>query len=257
VKAVLRRGDGSGTDAGPALEVTGLVAGHGGVPAVHGIDLVVERGEIVALLGPNGAGKTTTLMTVAGVLPVLSGDVRVLGEDTRGRSVHRLARRGMSIVPEDRGVFFQLTVAENLRLRRTSRSRMTCDEVYARFPALAPLAGKRVGLLSGGEQQMVALGGALLSGPDLLMLDEMSHGLAPVVVAQLLPQLRSTARETGLSVLLVEQHVSAALGIADRAYVLNRGHLVLAGTAEHLRSSPELLEAGYLGGAEPTPAVAG
>ncbi len=231
----------------PALELAGLVAGHGGVPAVHGLDLTVHRGEVVALLGPNGAGKSTTLLTVMGVLPKLGGSVRLFGHPAPTVAPHRVARQGVSLVPDNRGIFFQLKVSDNLRLRQRRGSAMTARRVYEQFPALLPLASRKAGLLSGGEQQMLALGCALMSEPQLLMVDEMSHGLAPVIVAELLPRLRALAKSENIAVLLVEQHVRAALDVADRAYVISRGLPVAEGRAEDLRDQLELMHAGYLG----------
>ena len=230
-----------------AIEVEGLVAGHNGVPAVRGLDMRVEEGEIVALLGPNGAGKSTTLWTIAAVLPMIAGDVRVFGTSVRRRSAHVVARSGVALVPEDRGLFFQLTVAENLRLHRHKGSTVAVDQVMGYFPALDALRGRKTGLLSGGEQQMLALGCALLAQPRVLMIDEMSLGLAPIIVERLLPVVRTIANDTGMAVLLVEQHVQAALGVADRCYVLNHGQLVMERTPDELAADGALLEASYLG----------
>jgi branched-chain amino acid transport system ATP-binding protein len=154
---------------------------------------------------------------------------------------------GLALVPEDRGLFHQLTVAENLRLRQRRNSGVTHDTVFEHFPALGPLANRRAGLLSGGEQQMLALGCALCAQPRALMIDEMSLGLAPIIVERLLPVVRDIATETGMAVVLVEQHVAAALAVADRAYVLSHGELVMQDTAAALTARPELLEASYLG----------
>lgn len=233
-----------------ALEINGLVAGYGGVPAIHGLDLTVRLGEVVALIGPNGAGKTTTLLTIMGVLRPVSGSVQLFGTAASTAAPHRIARRGVALVPDDRGIFFQLSVAENLRLRRRRGSPMTAAHVYDQFPALASISSRKAGLLSGGEQQMLAVGCALMSEPRLLMVDEMSHGLAPVIVAQLLPQLRELAERQNIAVLLVEQHVRAALDVAHRAYVISRGQLVASGDATSLRGRLDMMEAGYLGGAE-------
>ena len=237
-----------------AIEIQGLMAGHTGIPAVRGLDLHVESGELVALLGPNGAGKSTTLWTVSGVLPIIDGDVRVLGESIRGVSAHMVARRGVALVPEDRGLFFQLTVAENMRLHHHRASTVSFAEVLAYFPALDGLQARKSGLLSGGEQQMLAVACALLSDPKVLMIDEMSLGLAPIIVERLLPVVRKIADDRNIAVLLVEQHVQAALGVADRCYVLNHGELVMQGTPAEVLADGHLLEASYLGAhVDPTP----
>ena len=230
------------------LELSDLHAGYAGVPAVRGVSLAVGAGEVVALLGPNGAGKTTTLLTVAGVLPVIDGDVGLLGQSVRGRRAHEIARRGLALVPEDRGLFMQLSVRENLRLGRRCKGSRSPSDVLAMFPALEGLLARRAGLLSGGEQQMLALAKALVSEPRLLMVDELSLGLAPIVVERLLPSVRRLAHEEGMAVLLVEQHVHIALAVADRAYVLSRGQLALQGTPAEVREHRELLESSYLGG---------
>jgi branched-chain amino acid transport system ATP-binding protein len=217
----------------------------------------VDAGEVVALLGANGAGKTTTLLTASGVLPALGGEVEVLGEPQRQRrrarpgGVAALARRGVAHVPEDRGLFFDLTTSENLRLGRP-RGRKASDalpmeQVLEWFPALRGVMDRRVGLLSGGEQQMVALARAVLGRPRLLMVDEMSLGLAPIIVDHLLPVLRSIAIELGAGVLLVEQHVALVLAVSDRAYLMDRGTILAAGPAADLANNTDLIESGYLG----------
>jgi branched-chain amino acid transport system ATP-binding protein len=227
----------------------GLVAGHGGVPAVHGVDLEVRQGEVVALVGPNGAGKSTILFTVAGILPALGGRIEVLDEVVDGHGAHVVARRGFSLVPEDRGLFYQLSVADNLRLRCGRRGGGEVDGVLDHFPALRPLTGRRAGLLSGGEQQMLALAGALVGAPRLLVVDEMSLGLSPLIVERLLPLVRTIADERSMAVLLVEQHVGMALGVADRGYVLSGGRIAMEGDAAELARDRHVLEASYLGDA--------
>lgn len=228
------------------LTIEHLDAGYQGVPVVRDFSLYVNPGEVVALLGPNGAGKTTTLLTVSALLPVLKGDVKVFGHSVRRQKPYALARAGLGHVTEDRSLFFELTVRENLRLGCHGRSG-DLDMVLEFFPQLKSLMGRRAGLLSGGEQQMLALGRAIASKPRLLLLDEMSLGLAPVIVERLLPVVREVAVATGSGVLLVEQHVELALEVSDRAYVLAHGDLVLEDTAKHFLNNKELLEASYMG----------
>jgi branched-chain amino acid transport system ATP-binding protein len=228
------------------LELDGLVAGYGELAVVRNLDLHVSEGEIVGLFGPNGAGKTTTLLTGCGLLPVLAGEVRVCGRPLSGHHPSEAARRGVSLVPEDRALFFGLTVRENLRVGSHGR-RQPIARVLDLFPELGPLAGKKAGLLSGGQQQMLAIARGLAAEPRLLVVDEMSLGLAPVIVQRLLTLLRDVVTATGTAVLIVEQHVHLALELADRAYVLNHGELVLSGPASELRDRRDLLEVSYLG----------
>ncbi len=230
----------------PLLTVEDLHAGYLGIPAVRNLSLTVGAGEVVALLGPNGAGKTTTLSTIAGLLKAISGTI-TLGEETiTNRPAYKLARLGLSLVPEDRALFYGLTVRENLGLAR-GRQTLPEDELLTMLPELEKCLGRKAGVLSGGEQQMLAVGRALISRPRLLLVDEMSLGLAPVIVERLLPVLRRVADELGTGILFVEQHIAMALEIADRAYVLNHGELVLEGDAAQLRGNRELVEASYLG----------
>jgi len=229
------------------LDVRGLSAGYRGVPAVRGLDLSVDAGEVVALLGANGAGKTTTLLAVSGLVERLAGEITVLGRSTNGMRPAAIARLGLAHVPEDRALFSRLTVAENLRIA-ARHSRADTKLVIEYFPELGRLFDRRAGLLSGGEQQMLALSRALVTHPRLLVVDEMSLGLAPVLVERLLPVVRRVADEHGAGVLMVEQHVDLALSIADRAYVLRHGELAAHADAADLRARPELLTRSYLGG---------
>ena len=231
------------------LEIEDLSTGYNGVAVVRNLTMTVNEGEIVALLGPNGAGKTTTLLTASALNPILSGDIRVLGKSVKGRRAHMVARDGVAHVPEDRSLFFQLTVRENLRLG-AAKGAADIIQALGYFPALEKLMDRRAGLLSGGEQQMLAMARALTVQPRLLMVDEMSLGLAPIIVERLLPVLRRIATETGAGVLLVEQHVHLALEVADRAYVMSHGSLAMEGDAKHLAANRDLLESSYLGGSE-------
>jgi branched-chain amino acid transport system ATP-binding protein len=241
----------SGQQPGPALALGDLSAGYQGIAVVRELNLTVGHGEVVALLGPNGAGKTTTLETIAGLHRPISGTIEVSGHDVAGTPAHVLARRGMALVPEGRALFPGLTVREHLRLAAGRGGRggrgSGESELLEMLPELAKCVDRRAGLLSGGEQQMLAVGRALVTRPSLLLVDEMSLGLAPVIVERLLPILRRVADELGTSVLFVEQHVALALQVADRAYILTHGRISLEGPAAQLRESRELLAASYLG----------
>jgi len=234
------------------LAVRGLVAGYGGAPVVHGIDLNVRAGEVVALLGANGAGKSTTLLALSGLVGVLSGEVELFGRPQRpttaAREVGRRARAGLAHVPEGRALFPALTARQTVRLAVPRRAGAAAvDEVVGWFPGLARVLDRPAAVLSGGQQQMLALARALVARPRALMIDEMSLGLAPVVIDALLPVVRAAATETGAGVLLVEQHLPAALAIADRAYVLRRGRIVAQGDAATLGEDVALLTESYLG----------
>jgi branched-chain amino acid transport system ATP-binding protein len=221
------------------LEARQLVAGYRDVPIVRNLDLTVEAGEVVALLGPNGAGKSTTMLTLAGELPPLDGNVEFSKVKRRAR-LYRRARAGMAFVTEERSVFMGLTVAQNLRVGRVNAADAT-----ALFPELDPILNRRAGLLSGGEQQMLTLARALARRPRLLLADELSLGLAPLIVQRLLSAVR-TAADDGLGVLLVEQQVHRALDVADRVVVLRHGSVEFAGTSGEARSKIDLIQAAYL-----------
>jgi branched-chain amino acid transport system ATP-binding protein len=232
------------------IELESLWTGYDGVPVVRDINVHAAGGEIVGILGANGAGKTTTLLTISGVVKPIKGRARVLGEELPTRFPHRLARRGVAHVTESRNLFYDLTVGENLRLAlRGSRAdrKAAMGEALDLFPALEPLLNRRAALLSGGEQQMLALGRALVSRPKALLLDEMSLGLAPIIVERLMDTVRKIADQTGCAVILVEQHVHLALRIVDRGYVLSHGSIEVEGSAQELNANREVLESSYLG----------
>jgi ABC-type branched-subunit amino acid transport system ATPase component len=235
----------------PVLQLDRLSAGYDAAAVVRNLDLHVGAGEVVALLGPNGAGKTTTLRAISGLVRPISGVIRVGGADIAGRSPTARARLGIAHVPEGRGVFFGMTVAEHFRIGYRGE-RVDPEVAFGYFPALAKLADRRVGLLSGGEQQMLTLGRALARQPRLLLLDELSLGLAPVIVEALLPVVTTYAKESGCAVLLVEQHIQIALAVADRGYVLSHGELVLHEAADTLRADHQLILSSYLGEQETT-----
>ncbi|MEN3270150.1 ABC transporter ATP-binding protein [Pseudonocardia sp.] len=229
----------------PALEIDHIGAGYGEVAVVRDLSISVDAGEVVALLGPNGAGKTTTLLSVSGVVRPTRGAIRVGGSKVVGMRPDQIARAGVAHVPEGRGLFYGLTVAENLRVGLSSRSDI--EWVTDLLPELGRLMHRQAGLLSGGEQQMLSLGRALGRHPKLLLLDEMSLGLAPVIVEKLLSAVHRLAKETGTGVLIVEQHVALVLEVSDRAYVLVRGALVLTGRSAELLDRVGEIQASYLG----------
>jgi len=228
------------------LAISDMSAGYDNVPVVRGLSLTVHAGEVVALLGANGAGKTTTLRAISGLVKVASGSIDFDGRDLAGVTPSARALAGIAHVPEGRGIFFGLTVSEHFSIG-VRRSATEIEEVLDYFPALRDLQGRRAGLLSGGEQQMLAIACALIQKPKLLLLDELSLGLAPVIVERLLPVVREFADSRDTAVVLVEQHVRLGLEIADRAYVLAHGDLTTSGTAEELRNDNDRLVASYLG----------
>jgi len=234
----------------PLLDVRGLRAGYGNIIGINGVDISVDRGELVTLLGSNGAGKSTLLRTISGVIEPRDGVVRFGGEEVSGMRSDRLIGRGLAHVPEGRQVLPRLTVDENLRLGayvRRDRDAIAADlaTVYERFPALAPRQRQKAGTLSGGEQQMLAIGRALMSRPTMLLLDEPSLGLAPLLVKQVFAMIEQLRRD-GLTVLLVEQNATQSLAIADRGYVLTRGKVSAAGSTRELT---DMLAQGFLGNA--------
>ena len=222
------------------ISAKGLSAGYGQRPVIRDVSFDVRSGEIVALLGPNGAGKSTTLSAIAGELSAMEGEVECLGHSGRA-SLHRRARSGMSFVPEERSVFSGLTVAENLAV-----GKVKSGDAVAYFPELGKLLKRRAGLLSGGEQQMLTLARALARKPRVLLADELSLGLAPLVVDRLLATVRRAADE-GIAVLLVEQHSRKALSIANHAHVMRQGRIVLSGTATDLSDRADDVQDAYLG----------
>ena len=228
------------------LEIKDLSTGYDNIPVVRGLSMSVAAGEVVALMGANGAGKTTTLRAISGLVKVMSGSITLAGASLAGVSPTARSRAGIAHVPEGRGIFYGLTVSEHFRIG-THASRETLEEVYSHFPALEPLQDRRAGLLSGGEQQMLGIACALIQNPKLLLLDELSLGLAPVIVERLLPIVRNIADSRRTAVVLVEQHVRLGLEVADRAYVLAHGNLTASGSAAELRNNTDRLVASYLG----------
>jgi branched-chain amino acid transport system ATP-binding protein len=230
---------------GPALECRELDAGYPSLAVLRGLNLSVDGGQVLAVLGPNGAGKTTLLLTVAGFLPRLGGEVLIDGQVIPSFRPNAASKAGVVLVPDDRSLFCTLTVEENLKAARAPRGDLS--DVVDLFPALRERWKVLAGSLSGGEQQMLALARALVQRPRVLLIDEMSMGLAPVIVEQMMPIARSIASETGAVVVLVEQHVQLALEVADVAIVLTHGRVALSGPAAELAADPSRLESAYMG----------
>lgn len=232
------------------LEVNDLHVYYGSIHAVKGVSFTVDKGEIVTLIGANGAGKSTTLNTIAGILPARRGSVEFQGEGILGVPAHKMVKRGIALCPEGRRVFTQMTVEENLQMggytRTEAENADTMEDVYGHFPRLRERAYQVAGTLSGGEQQMLAMGRALMGRPDLIMLDEPSMGLAPILVDEIFSIIKSL-NDNGTTVLLVEQNASMALSIADRAYVLETGRIVKEGSGSDLLRDDDVRRA-YLGG---------
>jgi branched-chain amino acid transport system ATP-binding protein len=225
-----------------SVEVTDLRVSYGRLPALEGVDLVVPEGALVGILGPNGAGKSTLLKAIAGLVAPAGGDIRLHGRSIVSLSAHERAERGVCLIPEGRGIFPSLSVADNLRLSLDGNAARVADY----FPVLAQRQEQRAGTLSGGEQQMLALARAVGTDPTVLMADELSLGLAPMLVRSIAETIRRVHEEDGRTVLLVEQYATHALAMADVIYILNRGRLVWAGEPEELRASRVLAES-YLG----------
>ena len=233
------------------LDIRNLVVNYGNVEALHGIDLHVEQGEIVSILGANGAGKSTTLMSLSGLVKPKSGDILFEGNSITTLPAHRIVEMGIAQVPEGRRVFGTLTVEENLKLgaftcKDKAKNGKTRDWILELFPILKERKEQLAGTLSGGEQQMLAIGRALMGHPKILLLDEPSLGLAPLIIKAIFETIREI-NDSGLTVILVEQNARAALKLADRGYVMEVGNLVLEDTAENLLANPEVHSA-YLGG---------
>ena len=232
------------------LKVQGLEVAYGGIRAVKGVSLEVRQGELVSLIGANGAGKTTTLKAVTGLLAPAAGEIEFLGRSIRGQGAWDLARQGLVMVPEGRGTFTRMTIAENLQmgafLRRDAEIDADIEQVYTLFPRLKERRRQLAGTLSGGEQQMLVMGRALIARPKLLLLDEPSMGLAPILVEEVF-KIIARLKSEGVTMLLVEQFAAAALNVADYGYVLENGRISVHGPAERLKNDPAV-KAAYLGG---------
>ena len=232
------------------LKVTGLKVAYGGIQAVKGVDFEVHEGELVTLIGSNGAGKTTTMKAITGSLPMLDGDIQYLGRSIKGRGAWDLVAEGLAMVPEGRGVFARMTITENLQMGayvRNDQPEIAADieKMFVLFPRLRERKDQLAGTMSGGEQQMLAMGRALMSRPKVLLLDEPSMGLSPIMVDKIFEVIRDVSA-LGMTVLLVEQNASRALGIANRGYVMESGNITMNGDAKLLLDDPRV-RAAYLG----------
>ena len=232
------------------LKITGLQVAYGGIKAVKGVDLHVNEGELVTLIGSNGAGKTTTMKAITGSLPMASGDIEYLGKSIKGKGAWDLVRDGLAMVPEGRGVFARMTIIENLQMGayiRNDKAEIAADieKMFTIFPRLRERKDQLAGTMSGGEQQMLAMGRALMSRPKVLLLDEPSMGLSPIMVDKIFEVVKDVSAQ-GVTILLVEQNASRALGIADRGYVMESGAVTMNGDAKALLDDPRV-RAAYLG----------
>ena len=232
------------------LKVTGLKVGYGGIQAVKGVDFEVREGELVSLIGSNGAGKTTTMKAITGSLPLAGGDIEFLGKSIKGQGPWDLVRQGLVMVPEGRGVFTRMTITENLLMGAYIRSDKAgvardFEKIFTIFPRLRERKDQLAGTMSGGEQQMLAMGRALMSQPKLLLLDEPSMGLSPIMVDKIFEVVRDVYGQ-GVTILLVEQNASRALALADRGYVMESGLISMSGSGKDLLADPKV-RAAYLG----------
>ena len=232
------------------LKVTGLKVAYGGIQAVKGVDFEVREGELVSLIGSNGAGKTTTMKAITGILPINDGDIEYMGKSIKGQGPWDLVKQGLAMVPEGRGVFTRMTILENLQMGayiRDDKPEILADieKVFGIFPRLKERRDQLAGTMSGGEQQMLAMGRALMSRPKVLLLDEPSMGLSPIMVDKIFEVVRDVYAQ-GVTVLLVEQNASRALGIANRGYVMESGIVTMSGDAKQMLNDPKV-RAAYLG----------
>ena len=238
------------TTSSTLLKISGLQVAYGGIKAVKGVDLHVNEGELVTLIGSNGAGKTTTMKAITGSLPMAEGDIEYLGKSIKGKGAWDLVKDGLAMVPEGRGVFARMTITENLQMGayiRNDKAEIAADmeKMFTIFPRLRERKDQLAGTMSGGEQQMLAMGRALMSRPKVLLLDEPSMGLSPIMVDKIFEVVRDVSAQ-GVTILLVEQNASRALGIADRGYVMESGAVTMNGDAKELLDDPRV-RAAYLG----------